>query len=55
MAKIGFKVDDVAIELDSQKIINKQIFVKKMNSLKPGEHTVKVWRNQGAKTLSFTK
>ena len=55
LAKLGFKIDDVVIELDSDKITNQQVFIKKMNNLTRGKHTVKVWRHQSPITFSFTK
>ena len=55
LAKMGFKVDDVVIELNSHKIAKVQDFIKNMKSLGEGEHTVKVWRQQEAKVFSFEK
>jgi len=53
LAKMGFKVDDVVIEINSKKIRNKEIFNNRMKNLAKGEHTVKVWRAQEAKVFSF--
>ena len=53
LAKMGFKVDDVVIEINSKKIKNKEIFNNRMKNLARGEHTVKVWRAQEAKVFSF--
>ena len=55
LAKMGFKVDDVVIELNSDKIKEEQTFIKNMKSLTGGKHTVKVWRHQSPITFSFTK
>jgi hypothetical protein len=55
LAKMGFKVDDVVFELNSEKIANEQDFIKKMKQLANHEHTVKVWRHQESKTFSFEK
>jgi hypothetical protein len=55
LAKMGFKVDDVVIELNSEKIVDEKSFVRTMNRLKTEEHNVKVWRHQKAVTFSFTK
>ena len=55
LAKMGFKVDDVVIELNSHKIAKMQTFIKNMKNLAKGEHTVKVWRQQEAKVFSFIK
>ncbi|WP_179348353.1 PDZ domain-containing protein [Winogradskyella pacifica] len=55
LAKMGFKVDDVIFELNSEKIANEQDFIKKMKQLANHEHTVKVWRHQESKTFSFEK
>ena len=54
LARMGFKVDDVVIVLNSKKIANKEVFFNRMKNLKVGEHTVKVWRAQEAKVFSFT-
>ena len=55
LAKLGFKVDDVVIALNSNKITNEQTFIKNMRNLTDGEYTVKVWRHQSPITFSFTK
>ncbi|WP_179351281.1 right-handed parallel beta-helix repeat-containing protein [Winogradskyella vidalii] len=55
LAKMGFKVDDVVFELNSEKIANEQDFIKNMKQLANHEHTVKVWRHQESKTFSFEK
>lgn len=55
LAKMGFKVDDVVIELNSIKILNEKSFTKSMKNLANKEHTVKVWRHQKGTVFSFTK
>ncbi|MDO6736292.1 PDZ domain-containing protein [Wenyingzhuangia sp. 2_MG-2023] len=55
LAKMGFEVDDVVFELNSEKIANEQDFIKIMKKLANQQHTVKVWRHQDSKTFSFTK
>ncbi|WP_299668775.1 PDZ domain-containing protein [uncultured Polaribacter sp.] len=55
MAALGFKADDVVIELNSKKIKNVQFLISSMKRLKNENNTVKVWRNQKALEFSFNK
>ena len=55
LAKMGFKVDDVVIELNSIKILDEKSFTKSMKKLANTKHTVKVWRHQQASVFSFNK
>ncbi|SDS23138.1 Right handed beta helix region [Polaribacter sp. KT25b] len=55
LAKMGFKVDDVVIELNSEKIADEKSFVRTMSRLNAKEHNVKVWRHQKPVAFSFTK
>ncbi|GAA3651341.1 PDZ domain-containing protein [Flavivirga jejuensis] len=55
LAKMGFKVDDVVLEIDTIKITNEQTFLKSLNSMNKGKHVIKVWRQQKEKMFLFIK
>lgn len=55
MSVMGFKVDDVVLEIDKVKIVNENILIKTLSKLKKGRHKVKVWRNQEANNFNFKK
>jgi len=52
MAQLGFRADDVVLEIDGEKISKDYIFIEFMSGLKKGKYKAKVWRGQ--KTYIFT-
>ena len=53
LAQLGFRVDDVIMEIDGVKINNDTKLIKTFSTMISGNHDVKVWRNQDLFEFTF--
>lgn len=55
LSEYGFKSGDVVLLLDRTSTAGARDFSRNIGKLRPGKHTVKVWRGQEAVTFEFDK